>query len=301
MRRVKRRKLRISIVALATLLALPDGANSECVPRHRADLPVDVDHGLPIVSVFVNGHRSKLILDTGAEQTLIGTSVAQALGVQVHQEYPKSMRGLNGTLPTGTADVTVSAGGTTLTRLGVQVGPLSLPPLGYVTPDGLLGADILSQFEVDLDLPHELLHLYEPAPSCVVTGAPWPRPYTIIAANRSLHERLFFPLILDGNKLTGIFDTGSQRSVIDKTAAQKIENGRIMNDPAASVRGVTAGEVSAAAHRFGRLVLGTEELANPTLVITPLSLDDANMIVGMDYLKWHRVWLSYESHQIFVK
>jgi len=283
------------------LLAAPQGANSECVPRHRADVPVHTDQGVPIVSVFIDGHKLTLILDTGAEQTLIGTPATLGLGAQVHGEYPKTIRGVNGTLRTGKADVTVSVGNTILTRRGVQVGPLSLPPLGFVTPDGLLGADILSEFEVDLDLPHELLHLYESPPSCVIAGPPWPRPYNVIAANRSLHDRLFFPLTLDGAKLMGVFDSGSERSVLDTASARKIENGRIINDHPAKIRGITTGEVSGVIHRFERLVLGAEELSNPTFVIAALNLNDADVIIGMDYLRWHRVWLSYRSHQIFIQ
>ena len=296
----QRSRLRLAALA-ALLLAVPQDGKGGCLPRRLADLPVRVDQGLPIVSVMIGGHRSKLILDTGAEQTLIATPAAYSLGVQVHQEYPKTMRGLSGNFPIGKADVTISAGDTVLTRRGVSVGPISLPPLGYITPDGLLGADILSEFEVDLDLPHELLHLYAPPPSCVIAGPLWPRPYDVIAANRSLHDRLFFPLALDGSKLTGIFDSGSDRSVLDKISAQKIGTSQVTNDQVPGIRGVTTGEVSTSAYRFRRLVLGTEEISNPLFVTAMLNLDDAGVIIGMDYLRWHRVWLSYGAHKIFVQ
>jgi hypothetical protein len=253
-----------------------------------------------LVSILIGRQVATLILDTGAEQTVLTLTAAQRLGLKTHGEYPRRMRGIDGTVVTGTADVPMTADGALLANSGIQVGSVSLPTLGYATPDGLLGADILSQFDVDLDLPHGFLHLYQ-RPSCVIAGPAWAPPYDTIAASRSLHDRLFFPMTLNMSSVAGLFDSGSQHSVVDALSARKIDRAVVADRPVGTVRGITADPIPMYTHRFDRLVVGSETLPHPSLAVAKLDLDDADVIVGMDYLRWHRVWLSYGSHLIFIR
>ena len=47
----------------------------------------------------------------------------------------------------------------------VMVAPIALPELDGIQPDGLLGADVLSALDVDLDLPHGKVGFYVPGPA----------------------------------------------------------------------------------------------------------------------------------------
>jgi predicted aspartyl protease len=287
-------------VALMAIPATPT-ASAQCRPRHLVDLPVNLAQGLPLVLVSSGRRGMTLILDTGAEQSILSRTVVERLGLQPYRAYQRTMRGPSGSVGAETVDLPLAAGGIPLPNHGVLVGSLSLPTLGETEPpDGLLGADLLSNFEVDLDLPHGLLHLYE-KPACEITAPAWALRYEVIPANRSLHDHLFFKLILDGTSLAAFFDSGTQHSLVDERSARQVgvDDTVLGQDPASTVRGINAATAPAHIHRFVKLIVGGEALAHPELVVTKLGLNDADVILGTDYLRSHRVWLSYGSHQVF--
>ena len=41
-------------------------------------------------------------------------------------------------------------------------------------------------------------------------------------------------------------------------------------------------------------------MRDPVIVVTRLGLQDADLILGADFLRSHRVWLSYGSHRVFI-
>jgi predicted aspartyl protease len=292
--------LAVAVALLASLTA-PAAAADECRPQHRADLSVRLVQGLPLVVVTAGRSDATLILDTGAERSILTSAAAEHLGLHPHSEYPRTMRGLTGAVASGAVELHLGAGGASLPNFGVLVGPISLPTLGGTTPDGLLGADILSSFEVDIDLPHGVLRLYDRA-SCPIAGPPWRETYTALPVNRSLHDRLFFRVMLDEHRLAAIFDTGSQNTVIDERSAVTlgVDAQVLGQEPAKTIRGVTGAESASHIHRFGRLAIGDETFINPVLIVARLNLDDADLVIGMNYLRARRVWLSYGAHKVFI-
>jgi predicted aspartyl protease len=289
------------VIALMAFLGAPTMVSSQCRPQHLADVPINIAQGLPIVSVTVAHHEALLIFDTGAERTVLSPDAAQRLGLKPRHDYPRKVKGLSGAVDAGTVDVPFTAAGILLPNHGVLVSSLSLGELAQiVTPDGLLGADIISSFDVALDLPRFVVRLYENR-DCTVDGPAWDRPYTTISANRSLHDRLFFWVTIDGHRVAAIFDSGAQHSIIDERSAAKagVDAKTLMGDPVSTIHGVNA-EASSHLHRFAQLSIGNETLAHPTLLVAKLDLVDADLILGADYLASHRVWLSYGSHQIFI-
>jgi hypothetical protein len=42
-------------------------------------------------------------------------------------------------------------------------------------------------------------------------------------------------------------------------------------------------------------------LRNQTILVTRLGLQDADLVLGADILRWQRIWLSYASHRIFLE
>jgi hypothetical protein len=137
----------------------------------------------------------------------------------------------------------------------VLVGSLSLPSIEGKPLDGLLGADFLSDFEVDLDLARRRVLLYQ-APPCRIAAPAWSPPYATIEANRSPHNRLVFPVRLDGHRLAALIDTGAQLTALDatSTAALGLTGASLARDPVATLRGAAAEVVESRAHRFTQLV-----------------------------------------------
>jgi predicted aspartyl protease len=140
--------------------------------------------------------------------------------------------------------------------------------------------------------------------SCSAAKPDWSRSYSIIEANRSLHDRLFFWSTLDSKRTAVIIDTGAQHSVVDSQAALAtgIDAKALSGQPAIAVLGISgSGGVQARPYRFRELVIGGERLAQPSLLVAPLGLVDADLILGADFLKDRRVRLSYRSRRIYIE
>ncbi|HEV2174271.1 MAG TPA: retroviral-like aspartic protease family protein [Nitrospira sp.] len=290
-----------TLMALLALLAEPGFAIGQCTSRHHTDIAINMAPGLPLISISAGQKQTTLIFDTGAERTILDLSTVERLGLQSHRAYPRSVQGLTGVVVAGTVDLPLKAGETSLPNHGVLAGSLTLPTLGDRAPDGLLGADILSNFDVDVNLSGDIVRLFD-LPSCADERPAWAWPYMAIPANRSLHNHLFFWITVDGHRLAAIFDTGARHSLIDERTARAIgvNSQTLMRDPSTIIHGITGGAIPTHVHNFGRMIIGDERSDRPAFVVTKLGFDDADLVLGVDYLGTHQVWLSYETRQVFI-
>ena len=74
----------------------------------------------------------------------------------------------------------------------------------------------------------------------------------------------------------------------------------LARDRPAAVRGAAAEQLAAHVHRFSRLEIGAEVLRNPEIIVTDVRLSDADLVLGIDFLRARRIWFSYGSRQIFI-
>jgi predicted aspartyl protease len=300
---LERRRRLLIMLALAIGIARPAGAAERaCLRQEEARLPVRLADNVPLVSVTVNRNRADLILDTGAEETVLSRSAASRFGLQAHYEYPRRLRGVAGAIISGVATTRRFAVGTlTLPGFMVLIGSLDLPHLAGTRPDGLLGADFFANFDMELNLARGRLRLYPRG--CLATQPLWSRPYTAIQANRSLFGHLFFPVELDSRRLYAFIDTGAQISVVDRPAvlALGVTPAEIDRGPVAVVRGAGSRTIAAHLHRFAQLRIGNMTIRHPIFAVAQLGLLDADIILGDDFLKSWRVWFSYAPPGIFLK
>jgi predicted aspartyl protease len=183
----------------------------------------------------------------------------------------------------------------------VRVAPLYVERAFSVKLDGVLGADTLSSFDIDIDLPSHRLALYQKQ-TCAGAGPAWTGPYSKILARRSPGNHLCVPVQLDGHSVRAFIDTGAQFSVMSKTAAAAlgITDQLLAHDLAMTVHGAAAEQLDGRVHRFALLAIGTETIRNPEIGVTDLRLGDADLVLGVDFLQSQRVWMSYGSQQIFL-
>ena len=167
--------------------------------------------------------------------------------------------------------------------------------------DGLLGADVLSDFDIDLDLPHHEMTFYEKQ-TCPTAAPDWRGPYAALETGFSRGERLFFPVRLDGHSLTALIDTGSQRTALSTEAAGALglTESLLEQDRLVTTHGIAAGPLPARVHRFRTLQVGTAVIANPDTLVIDLKPGDADMILGIDFLRSRRLWSSYGARRVFL-
>lgn len=101
-----------------------------------------------IVDATINGRVSaKLILDTGADRTVIHPRVLEAAGVALTQGTTGQIRGATGTASVQAAALdSLEVGGAKVSKLLVIAHDIEQSAV-----DGLLGRDFLDQFRVSID------------------------------------------------------------------------------------------------------------------------------------------------------
>jgi hypothetical protein len=66
------------------------------------------------------------------------------------------------------------------------------------------------------------------------------------------------------------------------------------------VRGADGEQLSAHAHRFFRLEVDGEVFRSAEIDVTEIILNEADLVLGIDFLGSRRVWISYGSHELFL-
>jgi predicted aspartyl protease len=256
------------------------------------------------VILLANGKPVTLLLDTGAASTILTPAAAQRIGAQPPRiEFQRPMGGFGGgTLRTNEVELrSFSVGGAAMPWRRILVASINTPSIFLGPLDGVLGADVLSNFDVDLDLPHHRLVFYKRQSAPSATPA-WSESWATIAAGRSRSDHLFFPVQLDGRRIEALFDSGAQLSVLSNEAARAfgVTDAALAHDRSVIVRGVAGEQVSSHVHRFAQLEIGREVVNHPEFVVTNVKLSDADLVLGINFLISRRIWLSYGSQQIFL-
>jgi predicted aspartyl protease len=130
----------------------------------------------------------------------------------------------------------------------------------------------------------------------------WAGPYSSISTGLSPGGRFFFPVQLDGHRLTATIDTGSQLTVLTTAAAHAIgvTQAALSRDRSSTMQGIAGDPLSSRIHRFDKLELGNVVVSDPQIVVADLSLREADLVLGVDLLISRRLWLSYGSRKIFI-
>lgn len=243
------------------------------------------------------------LLDTGAERTVLTPAAAQRIGAQPPRiEFDRRMHGIAGSLPIREVELRrFTIGGVAIPWRRIAVAPATLPSVFFGPLDGLLGADVLSFFDVDIDLPRHRMILHE-QPSCPFAAPDWAEPFVAIDTGRSAGEHLFFPVHLDGRAIVAIIDTGAKITTLSTKIAMAlgVSDAMLARDRSITLRGAAGESVTARVHRFSQLEVGRDATHDPEIAVATLNLRDADLVLGFDFVSSRRMWLSYGSHRIFL-
>ncbi len=284
------------------LLAACGGPAYDCRLTEVAHTDLEVRDRLLVVPAGIDGKLAHLVIDTGAERTTLSDGAARRLGLAHDPRFTTRSMGVGGLSESTDAKI----GGFVLgeTRFPVQriaVAAFSIDNGRGLTADGLLGADILLAFDLDIDIPGHRLTLYRRR-ICPYPAPPWASAAMEIPDVANRRDRLLVPVVLDGAAGSAILDTGAQASVVGPSFAARIgiTPQATAGDPIVHQRGVGPGTTEARLHRFQLLRIGPIVEARPVLTILPRDVGFGDMLIGEDMLQGRRVWLSFQPPRVFV-
>jgi len=245
-------------------------------------------NGHCLVSVLLDGHLARMVLDTGAGVSIVTRGAAARLGLPADPWVSSTLRGASGLLERhANVDVGVARAGAV--RLFQQPGRgLSLPvtssDLGGA--DGLLGGDVLQHYDIDLDIPNARLLL----------GAPGPAPPASETVHLQLLRRtlLLAPVTLDGHALLALVDTGAGASILNARGLYRLGLLAPQDDKVVTLQTV-GGIAPARLHRFTEFRIGKLSIAKPTLITQTVPNAAYDLVLGLDVLARQRLRLSYAT------
>jgi predicted aspartyl protease len=290
------------VVADASYAIAADRGAATCKVERQAELALIGDARPMLVAAEINGSPVTMIVDTAAQWTSITPETVKRLNLPPDPWHG----GLHSGVATFSSNVNAvtrsfKIGGVEIDGRSLSVVPL--PPGIADLPQfaGLLGADFLYRFDLDLDLPHRALTLYR-NDGCRVGIPPWGGPVLALPLVKSATNRLTTAVTIDGHPFHAILDTGATASLISRPNALRagVSAEMLDQDPALPSHGLGTRDFMTRRHVFGVMQVGPERFDRVSLLVSGAMLGGGDMLLGLDYLGRRRVWLSYALRQMFV-
>ncbi len=275
-------------------------APAACTVQRVAEVPLQVRHGFLTVPATIEDKPVTMLVDTGAERTMVTPATVESLRLDRDRYRRTTLYGTGGAAVSANAKVqSFGFGGYEVSDQSYAVGSL-----GPQQPEsGLVGADWLSLFDVEIDVPRHRLALYQEQ-GCEGRYIPWHGPYVAFQHVRPQGRRLWvLPIRLEGHPLTAILDSGANTTEITEAAAARMGIGHALlaRDPEGHTIGVDQTDIATYRHRFSDMEVGADAFASVVLSVGAVQVPEADMLLGADYLRSRRIWLSYATQQVFIQ
>ena len=276
-----------------------------CLHRLLATATLRDDDGFISLPVTIGGQQVSMLLDTGSDNGLLTVAGASRLGLG---RDPGRRVVLEGTGGVGRAAGSARYPGLSIGGLRLPGGILpvgTLPGLPVVTPPvaGLLGADLLARFDVELDLPRRRIGFWAIEAGSLACAPPpgWSPPFDSIPLTR-VGDRMMLAGRLDGQPITVLLDSGARSRILSVRAAARLGVGpdRLGVDPGGVTAGIDLHESVYHWHRFRSLTIGDETIDRPVLTVAPLD-ERVDLLLGADWFATRDVWISWATNRLFVR
>jgi predicted aspartyl protease len=304
---MRRILLALTSLVLAGCATADHGAGNAwagCSLVRLAVMPLETHGDLLFVRGTILGAPVFLLVDTGAERTLLTETAVDRLHLPRDYQHATRTYGIGSSTTSWDAQLPdgLSLGGTRFPVENVTVGRFDMMRFAGDMADGLLGADILLAFDIDLDVPNRRLTVYRARRECPGAAPPWKQPYFRLDGTATRRDRMLVPFELDGAAGQGVLDTGAQLSTISTRMAERagLEEAGMAGDGTVMAHGAAPGQVAVRIHRFRELRVGPTVMQWPTLPVVPMSDGMGDALVGADFLQGRRIWLSFATNQVFV-
>lgn len=293
-------------VAIVSMCLVPGFAAAQSGPACRLqrlstyNLGFDAG-GRMTVPVAVNDQQMNLLVDTGTVASVLADSAVTAARLVRFQSRAGGIMQYGG----ATSNQMVLVESSALAGIRGRYYLFYVLPDGAMAPDisGMLGADVLSQFDVELDFARSQMSLYAQT-HCLDSDVYWThQPHDAFGFEMDANRHIRVPVQLDGALTLAGFDTGAALTVAsfeDVTQALHIAP----DDPALKPVRSPDGTLIGYRYPFKTMAFGRVAIANPDVLLIPNA--DSHMppggreiIVGIDILRRLHLFIAYGDRAIY--
>jgi predicted aspartyl protease len=293
------------LATVVPLLAACNGADlqaygPQCRVERKAELPLAVARNFLLTPVKLEGRTEWMVVDTGAETSLLTPEAAEGLALDAG--HTSDLLGVAGMVHSQNVMVRrFEIGGIAGINRSFGVGQIGMINAAETPVAGLLGTDVLSQFDVELDVPGRRMAFY------MVSGCngfvPWGGTASAIPVRFSNRGLTFLPLRIDDRPVRALLDTGARVSLMTRRVASNlgVTAWMLEADPERGGTGVGMNAIELRQHRFDSVALGPVTIRDMAINVADLRLPGVEMLLGADWIGPRRVWISYSDGAIFVR
>ncbi len=306
----------IAALVIAMAGSAAAAAPSKCTLIRLAEWPVRAGHSSPVVDGTVNGQKVGVLLDTGSGSTLIVRSAATRLGLVRYDAQGQRMLGVGGETTVETVSIDELKIGDAV-RKNWRMFVAGEQDFGDVAV--VLGDDFFRQVDVEFDLPHSAVRLFQ-ARDCA--GAPlayWASgDIGIVEIDEVSEARPTIELTIEINRrpVRAQLDSGAFQSVLTKAEAAALGVTAESSGVGGAGCGKGLGEkpIESWIGQFDSFGIGNEVIRNPRLHVAdlwkystytetgsrvPISLVKPQMLLGADFLRAHRVLVAHSQRKMY--
>ncbi len=280
------------------------GAEKKCKIAKVVELPITMNSLRPTIDVKINHRDAKFILDSGAFYSMISSATAAEYNLKT-TDAPLGLRviGIGGAADVRVATVKeFSIVGIILKNREFLVGGSD------VGTAGLLGQNLLEQFDVEYDLATGVIRLFRTEDCDHTLLAYWLAPeqaYSSMPIDRidPWHPNTIGVAYVNDKQIRVEFDSGAFTSLLSLKAAERA--GVKPDSPGVVASGYTSGIGRGVTKQyiapFASFKIGDgEEIKNTKLRIADIGVDNADMLVGADFFVSHRIFVANKEHKLFL-
>jgi predicted aspartyl protease len=291
---------------------------ASCKLARIAEWPVRMAGNHIVVDGAINGQTIGIALDTGAPRSLILRAAAIRLSLPRREATGARMFGIGGETKVEVATVDDFKLGEASTK-GLQLSVAGETDFeeGFGV---ILGEDFLRRFDVEFDLPHRAVRLFQPRDCEGVPLAYWTKevPGEIeIAPVHDARPRISMTVEINAKSVDAILDSGAAISVLALSDARSAgvtpeSPGVVAGNP---VRGLGAQSAPTWVGPFQSFAMGNETIRDIRIQFADLYRDVAYdetgshlrrkversqpMLLGADFLRSHRLLVAHSQRRLY--
>lgn len=303
-------------LALTAVSAAADAAPAphNCKLARIAELQIRIEDSRIVTDGAINGRKVGVLLDTGAGLSLIHRSSVARLGLIPHEAQGYRMFGIGGETSAQAVQVDQFEFGQFLRRNWRVLVTGEGAPRGDVAV--MLGHDFFENVDVEFDLPHHAVRLFQAMDCGGVSLAYW----TTEPAGEAAIEagpKLEVMVQINGQPGRALLDSGASSSIVAMDFADRL-----------GVTPESAGVVAGGCHtglgkkpveswiaQFQSFAIGNETIRNPSIRFADLWKHVTytetgsrvpkpvaglpSMLLGADFLRAHRVMVAHSQRKIY--
>ncbi|HSX56063.1 MAG TPA: retroviral-like aspartic protease family protein [Sphingomonas sp.] len=271
-----------------------------------ATSPLEVlPSGHPVVEVSIDGSAPRrFVIDTAASTTTILPQLRKQMPGLIAKKDTQPLNGASGATAVEMSKIgRLAVDGRSFSNIDMILLPPS--PVDGLGVDGILGADLIADFAVEMDMPGRRWRMTPQSDAKMLERLTASVPFVLDNARA---PRL--TIRLNGVEVPAVLDTGARGTILNWAAARAIgispEAPGVVS--ASEVKGASSHATASVKTRLASLAMGTAVVTTPEVRIADLSVfqvigfktDQPAVILGIDMFANRRFVIDHPGGRLYI-